>query len=69
MKKITELYVKSMNKVHGMIHNERGSQTLEWIGIAAVVVIAVGIVSKAFEGGDFGSKVLKKFTDFIENIG
>lgn len=70
MKKMQELYVKSMNKVGQAVENERGSQTLEWIGIAAVVVIAVGAVSTAFANGTgFGDKVLEKFTDFIEKIG
>ncbi|RST71540.1 hypothetical protein D4T97_018505 [Siminovitchia acidinfaciens] len=66
---MNELYVKSMNKMNGLVKNERGSQTLEWIGIAAVVVIAVGLISTAFSGGNFGESVLKKFTDWIEKIG
>ena len=69
MEKLNELYVKSVNKVNGMIQNERGSQTLEWIGIAAVVVIAVGLVSTAFSGGEFGTKVMDKFNEFIDKIG
>ncbi|VEF49213.1 Uncharacterised protein [Bacillus freudenreichii] len=69
MKKLNEVYVKSMNKMNGLLKNERGSQTLEWIGIAAVVVIAVGLISTAFSGGNFGESVLKKFTTWIEKIG
>lgn len=69
MEKLNAFYVKSVNKMNEMVKNERGSQTLEWIGIAAVVVIAVGLVSTAFSSGDFGDKVLEKFTDFIEKIG
>lgn len=69
MKKMNAFYVKGMNRLNGLIKNERGSQTLEWIGIAAVVVIAVGLVSTAFSGGNFGEDVVKKFTEFIDKIG
>ncbi|MBS4179497.1 hypothetical protein [Lederbergia citrea] len=70
MKKLTEMYVKCTNRLNNVIRNERGSQTLEWIGIAAVVVIAVGLISTAFAGDtQFGDKVVKKFTGFIDKIG
>lgn len=69
MEKLTALYVKSVNKMNGLVQNERGSQTLEWIGIAAVVVIAVGVISTAFSGGDFGNTVKDKFVEFIDKIG
>ncbi len=69
-KKVNELFVKSSLKVRGMIENERGSQTLEWIGIAAVVVIVVGIISTAFSSdAEFGKTVVKKFSDWIAKIG
>ncbi|MBS4210378.1 hypothetical protein [Bacillus sp. FJAT-50079] len=70
MKKLTEMYVICTNKLENLIRNERGSQTLEWIGIAAVVVIAVGLISTAFgDDKEFGKKVLQKFTKFIDQIG
>ncbi|RDI37943.1 hypothetical protein [Falsibacillus pallidus] len=70
MNKLTELYVKASIKVQEMIRNEKGSQTLEWIGIAAVVVIVVGIISTAFSNNnEFGNKVVEKFNSLIGQIG
>jgi hypothetical protein len=70
MKKLNEMYVKSSMKIQGMIKNERGSQTLEWIGIAAVVVIVVGLISTAFANDQsFGNAVKTKLTDMIDQIG
>jgi cytochrome b len=70
MKKLNKVYVKSSIKLQGMIKNERGSQTLEWIGIAAVVVIVVGLISTAFANDDtLGKAVLKKIKGMINQIG
>ncbi|WP_316572851.1 hypothetical protein [Neobacillus sp. YIM B06451] len=70
MKKLTQWYVAASTKLESMVRNERGSQTLEWIGIAAVVVIVVGLISTAFgEDKEFGKSVLKKFTGMIDQIG
>jgi hypothetical protein len=70
MKKLTEVYTKCSMKMDQMINNERGSQTLEWIGIAAVVVIVVGVISTAFSGDEgFGDAVVTKFSDMIDQIG
>ncbi|WP_409273216.1 hypothetical protein V1499_01525 [Neobacillus sp. SCS-31] len=70
MKKLTQWYVAATTKIDRMVRNERGSQTLEWIGIAAVVVIVVGLISTAF-GKDttFGNEVLNKFKGMIKQIG
>ncbi|PFG03899.1 hypothetical protein [Bacillus sp. es.034] len=70
MKKLTELYTKCSIKLDGMIRNERGSQTLEWIGIAAVIVILVGVISQAFsKDTGIGNAVVTKIKDMIEQIG
>jgi hypothetical protein len=70
MKKLNEMYVKTAMKVEGMIKNERGSQTLEWIGIAAVVVIVVGVISQAFSGDtSIGDAVKDKLKGMIKQIG
>jgi Flp pilus assembly pilin Flp len=69
MKKMNEVYVNMMNKVAGMKKDETGSQTLEWIGIAAVIVIVVGLVSTAFsESTTFGSSIVTAFENFISTI-
>ncbi|MEW4328476.1 hypothetical protein Q0N12_17650 [Rossellomorea marisflavi] len=70
MKKLTELYTNCSVKLNGMIRNERGSQTLEWIGIAAVIVILVGVISQAFSNDtSIGKAVLDKIKSMIESIG
>ena len=65
---LTGMYVKATTKLGGLVKNERGSQTLEWIGIAAVIVILVGVISTAFSGGELGDTVLKKFTSLLDKM-
>lgn len=70
MKKLNELYVRTSMKLQALVNNQRGSQTLEWIGIAAVVVIVVGLVSTAFsKDTEFGKTVLDKFKGWIGKMG
>ncbi|SDG63869.1 hypothetical protein SAMN04487975_10145 [Planococcus glaciei] len=68
-KKLNELALQMVTSVQTKVANERGSQTLEWIGIAAVIVIVVGVVSQAFSGGGFGDTLVTKFEGFINKIG
>ncbi|MEI5907452.1 hypothetical protein WAK64_10325 [Bacillus spongiae] len=58
MKKLTALYVKLTNPVK----NERGAQSLEWLGLAALLILVLGIVSTAVSSSS-GS-----VTDIINNI-
>lgn len=70
LEKYNDLCRRMAASVKGKIANERGSQTLEWIGIAAVVVIVVGVISQAFSGDtSIGDTVKEKFKGFIESIG
>ena len=70
MEKYNDLCRRVAASVKTKIVNERGSQTLEWIGIAAVVVIVVGVISQAFSGDtSIGETVKDKFKGFIESIG
>ena len=32
------------------VKNERGSQSLEWLGIAALLILVLGIISSALSG-------------------
>ena len=43
MNKLTELYTKLMNPVK----NEKGAQSLEWLGLAALLILVLGIISTA----------------------
>ncbi|WP_100406435.1 hypothetical protein [Bacillus solitudinis] len=66
MKKIIGFYTK----VVSYPQNERGSQSLEWIGIAAVIVILVGTISTVFAGDNtFATAILNKLKDFVSKIG
>ncbi|KZE67332.1 hypothetical protein AWM68_19635 [Fictibacillus phosphorivorans] len=60
------LYAKLMNQ----LSNEKGSQSLEWLGIAAVIVIIVGMISQVF-GGDtaFGEAIKTKLVEMVKDIG
>lgn len=70
LEKYNELCRRAAASVKAKVANERGSQTLEWIGIAAVVVIVVGVISQAFSGDtSIGDTVKDKFKGFIESIG
>lgn len=66
---VNNFYAKMVNQVEEFKKDERGSQTLEWIGIAAVVVIVVGLVSTAFGTLEIGKTVAEKFETFLSNIG
>jgi cytochrome b len=61
-----KLYARLMSQ----LTNERGSQSLEWLGIAAVIVIIVGMISQVF-GGDtaFGDAIKDKLVEMVEDIG
>lgn len=70
LEKYNEICRGAAASVKAKLSNERGSQTLEWIGIAAVVVIVVGVISQAFSGDtSIGDAVKTKFTGFIDSIG
>lgn len=67
---LNDFLLQMFTSMKAKVSNERGSQTLEWIGIAAVVVILVGIISQAFSGDTtIGESVKNKFNSFISNIG
>ncbi|WP_010098601.1 hypothetical protein [Ornithinibacillus scapharcae] len=69
MKLLNGLYAKVLSKAVALKNEERGSQTLEWVGIAAVIIIVVGLVSTAFDDAEFGQDIYKKFTTFLGKIG
>ena len=63
-----DVMIKAYVKGKGLISNQRGSQALEWIGIAAVIVILTGAISTAFKGGGLGNTFKGKFTDLLNDI-
>ena len=65
---LTGMYVKATTKLGGLVKNERGPQTLEWIGIAAVIVILVGVISTAFSDEGLGDTVKTKFENLLNKM-
>ncbi|QKS72481.1 hypothetical protein FLK61_38305 [Paenalkalicoccus suaedae] len=66
MKKLREMYIEAVSH----LQNEKGSQSLEWIGIAAVIVIVVGMISTVFAGDtEFGEAIKDRLISFVEGIG
>lgn len=70
MNLMTGLYVKMWVMLSGATRNERGSQSLEWIGIAALIVIIVGALSQVFKGNtEFGDAIKQKLIDLVKQVG
>lgn len=68
--KLNDLSLQMVASMKTAMGNERGSQTLEWIGIAAVIVILVGVISSAFSKDTvIGTTLVTKFTDLVKSIG
>lgn len=66
MNKLTELYVKLTTPVK----NERGAQSLEWLGLAALLILVLGIVSTAVSDSKGSittiiSTIFQKITDMV----
>lgn len=69
-KKLLGLYVKVQSRLSGLKNSEQGSATLEWIGIAALIVIIVGGLSQVFSGNtEFGDAIKKKLIDLVKSVG
>ncbi|GEN44527.1 hypothetical protein [Alkalibacillus haloalkaliphilus] len=70
MRMFNRVFEKVMSRAGEVTKEERGSQTLEWIGIAAVIVILVGVISTAMSGAtDIGDQVVGKIVELIQSIG
>ncbi len=66
MSKLLALYTK----VTSPLKNEKGAQSLEWLGIAALLILVLGIISTAVsnqQGGIEGiiSGIIDKITDMV----
>ncbi|UII56306.1 hypothetical protein LS684_02110 [Cytobacillus spongiae] len=44
------LMIKAWIKVMQPVRNERGAQSLEWLGLAALLILVLGIISTAVDG-------------------
>ncbi|MGM0831155.1 MAG: hypothetical protein ACQEWF_24385 [Bacillota bacterium] len=66
MNKLTTLYVKLTNP----LKNERGAQSLEWLGLAALLILVLGIVSTAVSDSSDSvttiiTNIFKKISDMV----
>lgn len=65
-RKLMGLYVKWINPVK----NERGAQSLEWLGLAALLILVLGIISTAVSSGkgtitEIITNILTKIKDMV----
>lgn len=52
------------------VKNEKGAQSLEWLGLAALLILVLGIISTAVSGqsgaiGDLISKIVSKISGMV----
>lgn len=59
------MYCFMKSKLESIKNDERGSQTLEYIGIGAVVIAVVGAII-ALTNGSGGTSIAQKFIDKIK---
>jgi hypothetical protein len=64
------MMIKAWTKVMYPVKNEKGAQSLEWLGIAALLILVLGIVSTAVskQGDGIGAvieNIIKKITDMV----
>lgn len=64
------LCVKIYSAFTKPLKNEKGAQSLEWLGLAALLILVLGIVSTAVDGGKdtikgIIEKILSKIKDMV----
>lgn len=68
---MTKMYVKGNMQLENVkeriMKNEDGSQSLEWLGIAAVVVVLAAALVKVF-GGNVGTEIGEKIGDVFKGL-
>jgi hypothetical protein len=65
-KKLLGLYIKMMHPVK----NEKGAQSLEWLGLAALLILVLGLISQAVSKqessiGDLIGKIIDKISKMV----
>jgi hypothetical protein len=64
------LMIKAWTKVMIPVRNEKGAQSLEWLGLAALLILVLGIVSQAVSSSqgsitDVIKKIIEKITKMV----
>jgi len=65
-KKLLGMYIKMMYPVK----NEKGAQSLEWLGLAALLILVLGLISQAVSNeeesiGKIIKNIIKKITEMV----
>lgn len=76
-KKISEIREKFNNGlaamyvgIKGRVSNEKGVSTIEWVGLAAVIIALMFALATAMKGngGDLAEAIINKLKEMISNI-
>lgn len=64
------LLMKAWMNIVVPVKNEKGAQSLEWLGLAALLILVLGIISTAVHGqsgaiGDLISKIVDKISGMV----
>ena len=62
--------IKAWTKMMMPVRNERGAQSLEWLGLAALLILVLGIVSQAVSTssssiGEIITNILNKISAMV----
>lgn len=60
-----------VEKFKGFLSNERGATTLEWVGLAFVILMLMFAVSEAMEnnGSSLASSIAGKIAELVGRVG
>ncbi|WP_313798380.1 hypothetical protein [Cytobacillus sp.] len=76
-KKMIEMKEKMINSLtsmyfglKGRVANEKGVSTIEWVGLAAVIIALMFALATAMKssGGDLSETIINKLKEMIDNI-
>ncbi|WP_071396397.1 hypothetical protein [Bacillus tuaregi] len=64
------IFIKAWMKMTQPVQNEKGAQSLEWLGLAALLILVLGIISTAVEGqsegiGNIIKNIIAKITGMV----
>ena len=64
------LLMKAWMNILVPVKNEKGAQSLEWLGLAALLILVLGIISTAVSGqsgaiGDLITKIVEKISGMV----
>jgi hypothetical protein len=63
------MMIKVWTKMMYPVKNEKGAQSLEWLGLAALLILVLGIISQAVDGQKDGiGKVIENILNKINQM-